>query len=138
MTQANNKVAHELFNAFRNKKPIEFISKTYDLNEDEAYLTQDEWINQLKFKDHSTIAGYKVSMTSKTTQSIAQTDEPAYGTILSNKIIKGNKNVSLSQLFTPLLEPEIIFIVKEDLPYDADLQTIILNTQIAAGIGCKI
>ena len=27
-----------------------------------------------------------------------------------------------------------MFIVKEDLPYDADLQTIVLNTQIAAGI----
>lgn len=91
-------------------------------------------MNQLKFKDHSTIAGYKVSTTSKTTQSIAQTDEPAYGTILSNKVIKENKNVSLSQLFTPLLEPEIIFIVKGDLPYDEDLQTIIFNTQIAAGI----
>ena len=56
-----------------------------------------------------------------------------YGTILSDKIVNNSDSVSLSSLFSPLLEPEIMFIAK-DLPYDADLQTIILNTEIAAGI----
>ena len=73
-------------------------------------------------------------MTSKATQAIANTSEPAYGTLLSNQIVNDGASVSLSELFSPLLEPEIIFIVQEDLPYDADLETIRYHTRIAPGI----
>lgn len=134
MTQPNRKISNALFNSFKSKKPIDFVSKTYDVSEEEAYLTQDDLIEQLNYKDHTSIAGYKVSMTSASTQAIANTNEPAYGTILSDKIVGNGDSVSLSSLFSPLLEPEIMFILKEDLPYDADIQTIILNTEIAAGI----
>ena len=72
-------------------------------------------------------------MTSATTQAIANTNEPAYGTILSDKIVNNSDSISLFFIISPLLEPEIMFIAKET-PYDADLQTIILNTEIAAGI----
>ena len=41
---------------------------------------------------------------------------------------------SLFRIILPLLEPEIIFIVQEDLPYDADLETIRYHTRIAPGI----
>ena len=51
-------------------------------------------------------------MTSATTQAIANTNEPAYGTILSDKIVNNSDSVSLSSLFSPLLEPEIMFIAK--------------------------
>lgn len=134
MTQANKNISNALFNSFKNKKPIDFVSENYNITEEEAYLTQDDLIEQLKFRDRTHVAGYKVSMTSATTQAIAHTNEPAYGTILSDKIVNNGDAVSLSSLFSPLLEPEIMFIAKEDLPYDADLQTIILNTEIAAGI----
>ena len=132
MTQANKNISNALFNSFKNKKPIDFVSENYYITEEEAYLTQDDLIEQLKFKDRTHVAGYKVSMTSATTQAIANTNEPAYGTILSDKRVNNSDSVSLSSLFSPLLEPEIMFIAKEDLPYDADLQTIILNTEIAA------
>lgn len=52
-------------------------------------------------------------MTSATTQAIANTNEPAYGTILSDKIVNNSDSVSLSSLFSPLLEPEIMFIAKK-------------------------
>ena len=134
MTQPNKNISNALFKAYRSRRPIDFVSESYQISEEEAYLNQDDLLEQLKFKDNTYVAGYKVSMTSKTTQAIANTNEPAYGTILSNNILKNGDSVSLSSLFSPLLEPEIMFIVKEDLPYDADLQTIVLNTQIAAGI----
>ena len=73
-------------------------------------------------------------MTSKATQAIANTNEPAYGTLLSNQIVNDGASVSLSELFSPLLEPEIIFIVQEDLPYDADLETIRYHTRIAPAL----
>ena len=72
-------------------------------------------------------------MTSKATQAIANTNEPAYGTLLSNQIVNDGASVSF-RIISPLLEPEIIFIVQEDLPYDADLETIRYHTRIAPGI----
>lgn len=79
MTLTNKEVAKVLFKAYRYKKPIDFISENYQLNEEEAYHVQEELIDQLTFKDRSTVTGYKVSMTSKATQAIANTNEPAYG-----------------------------------------------------------
>ena len=74
MTLTNKEVAKVLFKAYRYKKPIDFISENYQLNEEEAYHVQEELIDQLTFKDRSTVTGYKVSMTSKATQAIANTN----------------------------------------------------------------
>ena len=63
MTLTNKEVATVLFKAYRYKKPIDFISENYQLSEEEAYLVQEKLIDQLTFKDHSTVTGYKVSMT---------------------------------------------------------------------------
>lgn len=134
MTQANKEVANKLFEAFNTHTPIPFISNDYQLSEEEAYLTQDELIYQLQQVNDATIAGYKVSMTSAKTQAIANTNEPAYGTILSNKIVHSSATVPLSKLFAPLLEPEIMFILTNDLPKDADIETIAQYSKIAAGI----
>lgn len=101
MTLTNKEVAKVLFKAYRYKKPIDFISENYQLNEEEAYHVQEELIDQLTFKDRSTVTGYKVSMTSKATQAIANTNEPAYGTLLSNQIVNDGASVSLSELFSP-------------------------------------
>lgn len=43
-------------------------------------------------------------MTSAATQAIANTNEPAYGTILSTQVVEGGNSISLSTLFDPLLE----------------------------------
>ena len=59
------------------------------------------------------------------TQAIANTNEPAYGTILSHQVVENGHGVSLTTLFAPLLEPEIIFELTADLPEDADTQTIL-------------
>lgn len=41
MSQANKEVSNALFQAYISKEPIEFVSKTYNLTEPEAYKTQD-------------------------------------------------------------------------------------------------
>lgn len=84
MTQVNKEVSNALYQAYVSKQHIEFVSKSFNISESEAYKTQDDLINQLNTKNDTTVKGYKVSMTSAATQAIANTDEPAYGTILSN------------------------------------------------------
>ncbi|MCE5090776.1 2-keto-4-pentenoate hydratase [Staphylococcus devriesei] len=134
MTQVNKEVSNALYQAYVSKQHIEFVSKSFNISESEAYKTQDDLINQLNTKNDTTVKGYKVSMTSAATQAIANTDEPAYGTILSNQVVFNDANVSLANLFDPLLEPEIIFELTADLPEDADNQTILESVKIAPGI----
>ena len=73
-------------------------------------------------------------MTSAATQAIANTNEPAYGTILSTQVVEGGNSISLSTLFDPLLEPELIFELTADLPENADVQTILESVKVAPGI----
>ena len=42
MSQANKEVSNALFQAYISKEPIEFVTKTYNLTEPEAYKTQDD------------------------------------------------------------------------------------------------
>ena len=76
MSQANKEVSNALFQAYISKEPIEFVSKTYNLTEPEAYKTQDDLIHQIQAEKNVPVKGYKVSMTSAATQAIANTNEP--------------------------------------------------------------
>ena len=64
MSQANKEVSNALFQAYISKEPIEFVSKTYNLTEPEAYKTQDDLIHQIQAEKNVPVKGYKVSMTS--------------------------------------------------------------------------
>ncbi|ANZ34287.1 2-keto-4-pentenoate hydratase [Staphylococcus carnosus] len=134
MTQYKKEIINTLFKAQQNHEPVEFISKTYEVEEPVAYHIQDELISELKKANNSEVAGYKVSMTSDETQAYADTDEPAYGTILSDKVVESGDTVSFSQLFAPLIEPELVFILTEDLTVDASDEEILKSIKVAPGI----
>ena len=135
MSKDSKVIADSLFTAFTAHEPIDFVSKTYNITEADAYHTQSLLIEQLQKVDDSHIAGYRVNMTNDATQILANTNEPAYGTILSSKIVQSNESVSLSSLFSPLIEPEIVFIVTDDIPIDADDATILSCVDISPGLG---
>lgn len=127
-------IVHQLKKAHQSKHPIPFIRDTFNLTEEEAYHVQELFIEHQLEEKNVHISGYKVSMTSKETQAIASTHEPAYGTLLSHHVLTSESKLSKSELFQPLLEPEIIFIVNEDLTLDAEETEILQKTSIAAGI----
>lgn len=135
MSKDTKVIADSLFTAFKAHEPIDFVSNTYNITEADAYHTQSLLIEQLQTVDNSNIAGYRVNMTNDATQILANTNEPAYGTILSSKIVQSNESISLSSLFNPLIEPEIMFIVTDDIPMDADDATILSCVDIAPGLG---
>ena len=134
MTQHKKEIVNTLFKAQKNHEPVNFISEEYEVSEPVAYQIQDELIEALKQADNSEVAGYKVSMTSEDTQAYANTNEPAYGTILSNKVVKSGDTVQLSKLFAPLIEPELVFVLTEDISPDASDETILNSVKVAPGI----
>lgn len=112
--------------AYRTHSPVSFIRENYTISEDEAYQVQHAFINK-RVQEDDAVAGYKISMTSKETQAIADTHEPAYGTILTSQVLQGDSEYALSHLFSPLIEPELMFFINEDISNDADIQEIIEN-----------
>lgn len=134
MTNDTIKIANEIVTAYKTRKPIEFIRHKYTLSEAEAYAVQDELIKALTTLHKTEIAGYKISMTSDETQAIANTHEPAYGTLLKTNIVKSGETLELEKLFAPLIEPEIMFVLTDDLSEEADEQEILTKSKICAGI----
>ena len=91
-----DEVSTILHKAYQTKKPIEFISNQYSLDEATSYAVQDVLIKRRCISEKLVVAGYKISMTSAETQAIANTHEPAYGTLLTNNIVKSGDGVRLS------------------------------------------
>ena len=56
MTQPNKNISNALFKAYRSRRPIDFVSESYQISEEEAYLNQDDLLEQLKFKDNTLLA----------------------------------------------------------------------------------
>ncbi|WP_156290545.1 2-keto-4-pentenoate hydratase [Oceanobacillus salinisoli] len=134
MTYIIKEIAEKLYHANETKTPIEFIRNHYSLDEKTAYEVQDELIQKKITKHNEEIAGYKISMTSAETQAIANTHEPAYGTLLTSNLIKSKGSISLSNLFRPLVEPELLFFLTDDVSPDATEEEILNKSKIAAGL----
>ncbi|UTR10745.1 2-keto-4-pentenoate hydratase [Evansella sp. LMS18] len=123
----------KLLEAEKNITPVPFLSNTVTLSEDEAYRFQHELIAKKSAQLNDEVKGYKVSMTSPETQALADTDEPAYGTLLTSNHLEGEvRNIYLSNMNSPLLEAEIAFLLTDDLPYDATVEEIAAKTKAAA------
>src|SRR5699024_4962361 len=119
MTNVVDEIATKLVNAYQTKQSVAFIRHQYTLDEETAYSVQDELVKRRCELENATVSGYKISMTSDDTQAIANTNEPAYGTLLTTDIVRSGASVPLSSLFSPLMETEIIFHIMEDLTPNA-------------------
>lgn len=129
-----DEIANKLLKAHQTKVPINFIRNDYTLDEQTAYNVQEQLVQKKCKLYHEEINGYKISMTSPETQSLANTNEPAYGTLTTNSLIKNKATLSLSNLFDPLVEPELMFVLSDDLTIGATEDEILSKCKIAAGL----
>ena len=95
-------------------------------NKDEAYLIQNSLIKKyLSMNKGSSIIGKKVGCTNKAAQMQINVNEPFYGNILSHYSSKSNSIIESKNFFSPFIEPEFSFRIKESLdiskaPYSSD------------------
>lgn len=129
----NNQIVEKLISSEKMKKQINFLNHENNLTEAQCYQIQKELVKQKESEFNSRLSGYKISMTSPETQAIANTHEPAYGTFLGYNIQQETKNVNLNELFEPLIEPELVFQLNEDLSKVADHAEIIQKSSIYMG-----
>lgn len=122
-------VSEKLYQAYKKNIPLKLGE--LDLKEKTmAYHVQDEVLN-LKAQDGEKLAGYKISLTSKETQELFDSDSPLYGGMTDITI----KNaVSLKEYNRPLLELELVFLIDEPVYPNDSSEEVFEKCRVAPGI----
>lgn len=108
------KLAVDLYEAEKSGEAIATITDQYEVTNDEAYQIQIEGM-KLRLADGHRIVGKKIGLTSKAMQDALGVFEPDYGYIADYMMSYEGDPIELSELVSPKIEPEIAFVLKEDL-----------------------
>jgi len=97
-----------------NRREVQAITKQVDeLSIDDAYAIQAALL-ELQLGRGDTLAGAKLGLTSKAKQEQMGVDEPVYGWVPAASVITDG-TVALDELIHPRCEPELVFILGQDL-----------------------
>lgn len=131
MTETENQLAQQLFNAYQTKHALNANDFTTQLaDEDAAYRVQAE-LTTLKSQP---VGGYKVSLTSATTQKMFDADSPLYGAQVANHFLAAPATVRQGAMMSPLVEVELVFKAKEKLAATDSLEDLWHKTTVAPGL----
>lgn len=133
MTQVES-LANTLLDVYKTQQPTDFLSKHVTLSLDEAYDVQHETVQKKCQTFNEQVQGFKVSMTSPETQAFFDADEPAYGTLTTNTVLKNHSTVKLSELNEPLLEVELVVELTDDVTPDLSPEEVYERVEVRAGI----
>ncbi|RIY31882.1 2-keto-4-pentenoate hydratase [Psittacicella melopsittaci] len=131
LTEQQEKFAQELAKAYKENKALvkeEWLEVVTD--DDQAYAVQAKFTS---YKD-TPVGGYKVSLTSKRTQELFNSDSPLYGALEQTRFVQGPATLELSNLNEALVECELVFKAKEDLLPTDTLEDLARKTTVAAGL----
>ncbi len=131
LTTKENELANKLFNAYETHKPLK--ESDYDgvvTDEKAAYRVQRR-LTELKKED---VGGYKVSLTSKQTQDMFDSDSPLYGAQVKSHFLQSPVTLHRGELMEPLAEVEMLFTAKEDLSSKDSLEDLMHKTKVAPAV----
>ena len=112
-----NKAAKILYNSRINLKrikklPEDCIPQSFE----EAYDIQDEFINKyLKIDNKNSLIGKKIGCTNKAAQAQLNVNESFFGNMFSKNISKSKCTINSENYFSPFVEPEFSFLMKDEL-----------------------
>lgn len=120
--------AQALYKAYQSKQPLTMTDWDGVVTDDDtAYAVQDRFAELKKLPT----GGYKVSLTSKQTQDMFDSDSPLYGQQVDSHFLPSPALLSLKeQTMAPLLEVELGFRAKEDLKPDDSLEDLLHKTTV--------
>lgn len=107
--------AKELLDAETTGKEIEaFTDRDESLTVEDAYYIQLETV-KLKTAQGKQVIGKKVGLTSKAMQEMLRVNEPDYGHLFDDMLIKNGDVIDTKTMIAPRVEAEIGFMLKDDL-----------------------
>ena len=123
-----NKAADILYNSRVNLKKIKELPKSCTPKSiQEAYAIQDELTKRyLSASEKTLIIGKKIGCTNDAAKIQLNINESFYGNMFSNNISKSNTIINPNKYFSPFVEPEFSFVMKNELdvskaPYSSNI-----------------
>jgi len=108
-------VSSALIEAEKTCKPIEPLTDQFaDVSYEDAYAVQLKTFDT-KVKAGAVIVGKKIGLTSRAMQDQFGIREPDYGMIVDKMVAREGQPIPMSSLILPRIEPEIAFLLKDDL-----------------------
>lgn len=108
-------VSAELIDAERSRVPIQALTERFsDVSYEDAYAIQLKTFDTY-VKGGAVIVGKKIGLTSKAMQDQMNIREPDYGMITDRMMAREGSPIPMSSLILPKIEPEIAFLLKQDL-----------------------
>lgn len=131
LSESETKLADALFNAYTTHKPLKEEDFKGVVSDEAASYRVQRRLTELKNEE---VGGYKVSLTSKQTQDMFDSDCPLYGAQLKSHFVKSAHTVDANDVMEPLAEVEMMFTAKEDLKSTDSLDDLFHKTQVAAAV----
>lgn len=125
-------IAKTLADAEGNRTALTPFSDQAALDMAVAYDAQ--WLNvQRKLDAGDTLVGAKLGLTSRVKQKTMNVDDPLYGWVTSSMILEHDEPVDLSRFIHPRVEPEIAFLLGEDITAPANVASVLSATEAVFG-----
>ena len=116
-------IAEELFAQHERKEPfVPFPDRVPTM--DDACKIQDAHVALLTKRLNTTVAGYKVALTSKSTRDWLKIDEPCIGQVLGNRIHQSPHTVHLTDYVRFSMETEICCVMDKDMAGDCTIEDV--------------
>lgn len=105
-----------------------------DLGLDRAHAVSEAVFETLHGDRNASVAGYKVSLVTPRHQELLGATEPTFGRFASVDILPTATTVGLASMYCPLVEPELVFVLDEDLSLGASEDEVRQKARVAAGL----
>ncbi|MFQ3285970.1 MAG: 2-keto-4-pentenoate hydratase [Natronomonas sp.] len=128
----SEQLAATLHRAYVDAEPINAGSLPSAPTVADGYAAQDEFVES-RTSDEGPVIGYKVGFTNEAVQSNLGVDEPAYGRVLEDTI-RWNRRFEVDSLIEPRVEPELAFVLGEDLDPSADRLDVLSATRFVVPV----
>jgi 2-keto-4-pentenoate hydratase len=104
-----------LLAAAANRRPVPpLTAENPHMTVEDAYRVQLHQVEAWKAADRR-LVGFKVGLTSKAMQRMLGVDSPDFGHLYADMVLDSVAPIDTSQFIAPRIEPEISFILKEEL-----------------------
>ncbi|MEM4519413.1 MAG: 2-oxopent-4-enoate hydratase [Sulfolobales archaeon] len=108
-------IINKLLEAELSCKPIESLTSTYpEITLEDARKINFGILNE-RIKKGEKVIGFKVAFTSKAMQQSWGVNKPEWGYLTSGMVVPDGGEVEFKKLIQPRIEPEIAFLLKEDV-----------------------
>lgn len=132
MPTDSEQLAATLHRAYVDAEPIDAGTLPPNATTEDGYAVQDEFVRR-RTSDEGPVVGYKIGFTNEAVQSDLGVDEPAYGRILENTI-RWDRRFEVDSLIEPRIEPEIAFVLGEDLDRSANRLDVMSATRFVVPV----